>query len=44
MVDAAIVDGTAVLTTMIHGLLDAGVWTDRRGRNLLDTGAPFYDV
>jgi alpha-methylacyl-CoA racemase len=44
VVDAAIVDGTAVLTTMIHGLLDAGVWTDRRGRNLLDTGAPFYDV
>jgi alpha-methylacyl-CoA racemase len=44
VVDAAIVDGTAVLTTMIHGLLDAGVWRDRRGVNLLDTGAPFYDV
>jgi alpha-methylacyl-CoA racemase len=43
-VDAAIVDGTAVLTTMIHGMLDAGAWTDRRGRHLLDTGAPFYDV
>jgi len=44
VVDAAIVDGTAVLTTMIHGMLDAGVWADRRGVNLLDTGAPFYDV
>jgi alpha-methylacyl-CoA racemase len=44
VVDAAIVDGTAVLTTMIHGMLDAGTWTDRRGVNLLDTGAPFYDV
>ncbi len=44
MVDAAIVDGTAVLTTMIHGMIDAGVWRDRRGVNLLDTGAPFYDV
>jgi alpha-methylacyl-CoA racemase len=44
VVDAAIVDGTAVLTTMIHGMVDAGVWTDRRGVNLLDTGAPFYDV
>ncbi len=44
VVDAAIVDGTAVLTTMIHGLIDAGVWRDRRGVNLLDTGAPFYDV
>ena len=44
VVDAAIVDGTAVLTTMIHGMLDAGVWSDKRGVNLLDTGAPFYDV
>jgi alpha-methylacyl-CoA racemase len=44
VVDAAIVDGTAVLTTMIHGMLGDGVWTDRRGVNLLDTGAPFYDV
>lgn len=44
VVDAAIVDGTAVLTTMIHGMLDAGAWVDRRGVNLLDTGAPFYDV
>ncbi|MDK3255226.1 CaiB/BaiF CoA transferase family protein [Blastococcus capsensis] len=44
VVDAAIVDGTAVLTTMIHGMVGAGVWTDERGRNLLDTGAPFYDV
>src|SRR5690349_17891094 len=44
VVDAAIVDGTAVLTTMIHGMLDSGSWVDRRGVNLLDTGAPFYDV
>ena len=44
VVDAAIVDGTAVLTTMIHGMLGTGAWRDRRGVNLLDTGAPFYDV
>jgi alpha-methylacyl-CoA racemase len=44
VVDAAIVDGTAVLTAMIHGMLASGSWTDRRGQNLLDTGAPFYDV
>jgi alpha-methylacyl-CoA racemase len=44
VVDAAIVDGTAVLSTMIHGLLDSGAWVDHRGVNLLDTGAPFYDV
>jgi alpha-methylacyl-CoA racemase len=44
VVDAAIVDGTAVLSTMLHGMLSTGAWTDRRGVNLLDTGAPFYDV
>ncbi len=44
VVDAAIVDGTAVLTTMIHGMLSTGAWQDNRGENLLDTGAPFYDV
>jgi alpha-methylacyl-CoA racemase len=44
VVDAAIVDGTAVLSTMIHGMLSSGAWVDRRGVNLLDTGAPFYDV
>jgi len=44
VVDAAIVDGTAVLSTMIHGLLESGAWVDHRGVNLLDTGAPFYDV
>jgi alpha-methylacyl-CoA racemase len=44
VVDAAIVDGTAVLTTMIHGMLSTGGWQDERGVNLLDTGAPFYDV
>jgi len=44
VVDAAIVDGAAVLSTMVHGFLAAGVWRDERGSNLLDTGAPFYDV
>ncbi|MYT45837.1 CoA transferase, partial [Streptomyces sp. SID5471] len=42
VVDAAIVDGTAHLTSMIHGMLAAGGWQDRRGANLLDGGAPFY--
>ncbi|MFE0591705.1 CaiB/BaiF CoA transferase family protein [Micromonospora echinospora] len=44
VVDAAIVDGTAHLTTMFAGLLADGVWRPERGRNLLDGGAPFYDV
>ncbi|MEU1001829.1 CaiB/BaiF CoA transferase family protein [Streptomyces tibetensis] len=42
VVDAAIVDGTAHLTTMIHGMLAAGGWQDRRGDNLLDGGCPYY--
>ncbi|MFC8143287.1 CaiB/BaiF CoA transferase family protein [Streptomyces paradoxus] len=42
VVDAAIVDGTAHLSTMIHGMLAAGGWQDRRGANLLDGGCPYY--
>jgi alpha-methylacyl-CoA racemase len=42
VVDAAIVDGTAHLTAMIHGIMAAGGWQDRRGSNLLDGGCPFY--
>ncbi|WP_405188991.1 CaiB/BaiF CoA transferase family protein [Streptomyces anulatus] len=42
VVDAAIVDGAAHLATMIHGMLAAGSWQDRRGTNLLDGGCPFY--
>lgn len=44
VVDAAMVDGTAVLMTMIHSMYAAGIWKEERGTNLLDTGAPFYDV
>ncbi|MEU0806441.1 CaiB/BaiF CoA-transferase family protein [Streptomyces sp. NPDC005970] len=42
VVDAAIVDGTAHLTAVIHGMMAAGGWQDRRGANLLDGGSPFY--
>ena len=44
VVDAAIVDGSAHLTTMLLGALASGTWKQERGTNLLDTGAPFYDV
>jgi len=44
VVDAAMVDGAALLTTMLHGLYAGGMWRDERGSNLLDTGAPFYEV
>ena len=42
VVDAAMVDGVASLTAMLHGMLAAGLWTDRRGENLLDGAAHFY--
>ncbi len=44
VVDAAMVDGSAVLINFIWGLKAAGMWGPERGTNLLDTGAPFYDV
>ena len=44
VIDAAMVDGAALLMTAIHELRAAGAWTEERGTNLLDGGAPFYDV
>jgi alpha-methylacyl-CoA racemase len=44
VVDAAMVDGTATLTSLFSALRATGGWNDQRGTNLLDTGAPFYDV
>ena len=35
-------DGSALLATMTHGFAAAGMWSDERGANLLDGGAPFY--
>jgi alpha-methylacyl-CoA racemase len=44
VVDAAMVDGSALLTSFIYGLRARGAWRDERGVNLLDGGAPFYDT
>jgi alpha-methylacyl-CoA racemase len=44
VVDAAMVDGSALLMTMTHSFRAMGMWTDERGTNLLDTGAHFYEV
>src|SRR5262249_39491362 len=43
VVDAAMVDGASLLTTMFWGMRAAGRWTDERGANVLDSGAPWYD-
>ena len=44
VVDAAMVDGAAVLSTMFAGLEAAGQWSETRGANVLDSGAPWYDT
>jgi alpha-methylacyl-CoA racemase len=44
VVDAAMVEGTAVLSTLFHALRQAGLWSDEPGTNLLDSGAHFYEV
>ncbi|MEU8817055.1 CaiB/BaiF CoA-transferase family protein [Actinoplanes sp. NPDC048796] len=44
VVDAAMVDGSALLMTFVHGLAAIGQWGTARGENLLDGGAPFYDT
>ena len=44
VVDAAMVDGASSLMTAIYGIKAAGMWTNHRGENLLDTGAHFYEV
>jgi alpha-methylacyl-CoA racemase len=43
-VDAAMLDGSALLATMFYGMRDMGQWDGGRGGNLLDGGAHFYDV
>lgn len=44
VVDAAMTEGSALLMSMMWGLRAMGRWSDERGRNLLDTGAHFYDT
>ncbi|MFT7473245.1 MAG: alpha-methylacyl-CoA racemase [Verrucomicrobiales bacterium] len=44
VVDAAMVDGAALLASMIYGMRAMGMWGGGRGGNMLDTGAHFYDI
>jgi len=44
VVDAAMVDGTATLMSMLFSMREMGFWSDERGTNMLDSGAHFYDV
>jgi alpha-methylacyl-CoA racemase len=44
VVDVAMVDGSAYLATYIHGMRALGLWNDERASNVLDGGAPYYQV
>lgn len=44
IVDAAMVDGASMLAAPFFSFLAAGIWSEKRGSNLLDSGAPFYDT
>ena len=44
VVDAAMIEGASLLTTMIWGMQAAQQWSDARGANVLDSGAPWYDT
>ncbi|MGH3247697.1 MAG: CaiB/BaiF CoA transferase family protein [Trebonia sp.] len=44
VVDASMIDGVALLTTLFHGMRAEGLWSDVPGSNVLDLGAPFYNV
>ncbi len=44
VVDAAMVDGAALLMAMFFGMRPLGMHSAERGTNLLDGGAPFYDT
>ncbi len=44
VIDAAMIDGSSVLMQMIWAFRALGMWSDERGVNMLDTGAPYYDT
>lgn len=44
VVDAAMVDGAALLGAAFHGFVSAGTWRTERGTNIVDSGAPYYDA
>jgi len=44
VVDAAMVEGASLLAAMFAGFLKTKTWSEVRGVNILDTGAPWYNV
>jgi alpha-methylacyl-CoA racemase len=44
VIDAAMVEGASLLAAMFAGFLATNSWSEERGTNILDTGAPWYNV
>ncbi|HWP67283.1 MAG TPA: CaiB/BaiF CoA-transferase family protein [Candidatus Limnocylindria bacterium] len=44
VIDAAMTDGAAHLASFLYKFRAIGHWSDERGTNFLDGGAPFYDT
>jgi alpha-methylacyl-CoA racemase len=44
VIDCAMTEGSALLTSLTHGLRAAGQWRDEAGTNLIDGGSPWYDA
>jgi alpha-methylacyl-CoA racemase len=44
VVDAAMVEGAALLATPFFGYVQTGHWSTERGTNIVDSGAPYYDA
>lgn len=44
VIDAAMIDGASMLAAPFFSFIAAGIWSEKRGTNLLDSGAPFYDT
>ncbi|MDO8277432.1 MAG: CaiB/BaiF CoA-transferase family protein [Burkholderiaceae bacterium] len=44
VVDASVLDGVAALLSSVHGYRAAGLWSDQRADNMIDSGAPWYDT
>ena len=44
VIDASMIEGASMLAAPIHAFMASGLWSDRQGQNLLDSGAPFYDT
>ncbi len=43
VIDSAITDGSALMTALLYGLQEAGIWTNQRQDNFLDGGSHWYD-